>query len=99
MTEALFEPAMALALFRAAMYEGAKVKRCTMRPEPETNEMVVSSLHPGVTCQQVRENTGWEVRFAGDAGETEAPAPGELEVLRDLHARTARAHGAGREGE
>ena len=71
---------------------------CTMRPDPETNEFVVSSLHPGVTSEQVRRNTGWEIRFADDlasggGGETPPPAAGELEILRDLHARTARAHG------
>jgi glutaconate CoA-transferase subunit B len=67
---------------------------CIMRPDPETNEMTVSSMHPGVTRDQVRDNTAWEVRFAGTVEETVPPAPGELEVLRDLHARTARAHGA-----
>jgi glutaconate CoA-transferase subunit B len=66
---------------------------CVMRPESETNEMVVTSLHPGVTPEQVSENTGWEVRFAPDVSETVPPTPYELDVLRDLHARTARAHG------
>jgi glutaconate CoA-transferase subunit B len=67
---------------------------CIMRPDPETNELVVTTLHPGITCQQVRENTGWDVRFAETVAETEPPAAMELEILRDLHARTARAHGA-----
>jgi glutaconate CoA-transferase subunit B len=51
------------------------------------------SLHPGVTREQVRENTGWSVRFAGSVAETPAPHTHELEALRDLNARTARAHG------
>ncbi|MGA7411184.1 MAG: CoA-transferase subunit beta [Bryobacteraceae bacterium] len=67
---------------------------CVMRPDPETSEMVVTSLHPGITREQVREQTSWEVRFAKEMAETEPPAAGELETLRDLHARTARAHGA-----
>jgi glutaconate CoA-transferase subunit B len=66
---------------------------CVMRPEPETNEMVVTTLHPGITREQVREKTGWEVRFAEQVAETAAPTVEELAVLRDLHARTARAHG------
>jgi glutaconate CoA-transferase subunit B len=66
---------------------------CTMRPEPETNEMVVVSLHPGITREQVVRNTGWPVRFADTVVETMPPTPEELGVLRDLHARTARAHG------
>jgi glutaconate CoA-transferase subunit B len=68
---------------------------CIMRPDPETNAWVVASLHPGITPALVRENTGWDVRFAGAAAETEPPSALELEVLRDLHARTARAHGVG----
>ena len=67
---------------------------CTMRPDRETNEMVVASLHPGITRQQVRENTSWEVRFGSEVLETPPPTAGELEVLRALHARTALAHGA-----
>ena len=65
---------------------------CIMRPDPETNELVVTSLHPGIGCQQVRENTGWDVRFAETVAATERPTAMELETLRDLRARTARAH-------
>ena len=66
---------------------------CTMTPEPESKEFEVVSLHPGVTRDQVRGATGWDVRFAGQVGETPAPTVRELEALRDLNARTARAHG------
>jgi glutaconate CoA-transferase subunit B len=67
---------------------------CVMRPDDETKEMVVSSLHPGVNRDQVQQATGWEVRFAAEVSETPPPSADELEVLRELHARTARAHGA-----
>jgi glutaconate CoA-transferase subunit B len=66
---------------------------CLMRPDPETNEMTVTSIHPGVTREQVVENTGWDVRFAHELKETAPPTVTELEALRDLHARTAHAHG------
>jgi len=66
---------------------------CIMRPDPETNEMTVVSLHPGIRREQVAENTGWEVKFAAAVEETPPPNAMELEVLRELHARTARAHG------
>lgn len=62
-------------------------------PDPETREMTVTAIHPGVTREQIRSNTGWTVRFADHVIETPAPAPGELSALRDLHARTAAAHG------
>ncbi len=66
---------------------------CSMTSDPVSNEFVVRSLHPGVTREQVRENTGWDVRFAGTVEETAPPNQLELEKLRDLNARTAAAHG------
>lgn len=66
---------------------------CIMTPEAGSNEFVVTSLHPGVTREQVIENTGWSSRFADQLTETAAPTDAELEVLRALEARTAPAHG------
>lgn len=66
---------------------------CIMEPDPQSRELTVTSLHPGVSRQDVVDATGWAVRFADDVTETPAPTPEELEVLRDLHARTAKAHG------
>jgi len=72
---------------------------CIMRPDAETNEMVVTSLHPGITRERVRQNTSWDTRFADTVVETEPPSAEQLEVLRELHARTARAHGVAGGGE
>jgi glutaconate CoA-transferase subunit B len=72
---------------------------CTMRPHPETNEFEVTSLHPGVSVEQVVAQTGWAVRFAAVVEETPPPTPAELETLRDLNARTAAAHGQASAGE
>jgi len=66
---------------------------CVFEPDPRTREMTVTSIHPGVGRAQIVANTGWSVRFAGSVAETEPPSARELEVLRELHARTARAHG------
>ncbi|PWV98925.1 glutaconate CoA-transferase subunit B [Hoeflea marina] len=63
------------------------------KPDPETKEFVVTSLHPGVTRETVQETCGWSVRFATDLEETPAPTAAELAVLRDLKARTEKAHG------
>jgi glutaconate CoA-transferase, subunit B len=65
---------------------------CLMRPDPLTRESVVVSLHPGVTREQVRANTGWPVRLADDLAETPPPTAAELGTLRDLQRRTERAH-------
>jgi glutaconate CoA-transferase subunit B len=66
---------------------------CIFEPDPETKEMTVTSIHPGVSREQIAENTGWSVRYAANVAQTKPPTAEELQVLRDLHARTARAHG------
>src|SRR5262249_47142129 len=66
---------------------------CLFEPDPVSKEMTVTSIHPGVTRDEIAAATGWPVRFAGNLAETPKPTPAELQVLRDLHARTARAHG------
>jgi glutaconate CoA-transferase, subunit B len=66
---------------------------CVFEPDAETKEMSVVSIHPGVTREQIQEATGWPLRCAEAVTETPAPTTAELGVLRDLQARTARAHG------
>jgi glutaconate CoA-transferase subunit B len=62
-------------------------------PEPGSNEMIVTSIHPGVTRQQIAESSGWPARYAATVTETPPPTATELHALRELHARTKRAHG------
>jgi acyl CoA:acetate/3-ketoacid CoA transferase beta subunit len=57
---------------------------CVFEPDPETKELVVVSLHPGVSREHVIEATGWEIRFAArwrnpepSANELEDPARAE----------------------
>jgi glutaconate CoA-transferase, subunit B len=66
---------------------------CVFEPDPLTKEMTVVSIHPGVTREEIDRNTGWQVKYAADAATTPAPSAEELTVLRELHARTKRAHG------
>jgi len=66
---------------------------CIMEPEAGSHEFIVTSLHPGVTREQVIDSTGWPVRFATEVATTRAPTVEELAALRDLEARTAAAHG------
>lgn len=65
---------------------------CLMRPGAD-NELEVISIHPGVSRQQIVEATGWPIRFAAQPEETAPPTDEELDTLRDLYARTNRAHG------
>jgi len=66
---------------------------CIFEPDPQTRELTVTSLHQGVTDDQVREATGWPVRFAENVQRIAPATDHELAVLRDLHRRTLIAHG------
>lgn len=62
-----------------------------LRPDPVTKELTLVALHPGATIEGAREATGWELRVTEEVATTEPPTDEELEVLRELHARTAAA--------
>ena len=51
--------------------------------DEDTCRMQVESLHPGVTFEQVQENTGFELGRVKDVEETVPPAEEELRLLRD----------------
>lgn len=68
---------------------------CLLRPAPDTKELTVVSLHPGVTREEVENATRWPIRFAERVSETAPPDDRELAVLRELKDRTVRAHGGG----
>lgn len=65
---------------------------CIMETDATTKEFVVTSIHPGVTREQIQEHTGWTVHYADQVVETPPPNELELRVLRDLNERTDRAH-------
>ncbi|MCK9534383.1 MAG: CoA-transferase subunit beta [Pseudomonas sp.] len=65
---------------------------CVMETHPESKEFIVTSIHPGVTREQIQDNTGWTLTYADNVIETAAPTERELSVLRDLNERTARTH-------
>jgi glutaconate CoA-transferase subunit B len=62
-----------------------------MRPDPETRELVLTAVHPGVSADQVRAATGWDLRIADDLGSTRAPAEAELSAVRELEAASVEA--------
>ena len=49
----------------------------------ETGEMVLRTLHPGVTLERVQESMGWEPKVAEGIGETPAPSNDELRLIRE----------------
>ena len=64
-----------------------------LTPDPISRELTLTSIHPGIDIGQVQNATGWELKVSPDLITTAAPAAHELAALRDLQARTARAHG------
>jgi glutaconate CoA-transferase subunit B len=47
-------------------------------------EAFLASVHPGHTVDEVRAETGWDLRVADGVGETPAPSPLELAHIRRL---------------
>ncbi|MFD9733534.1 CoA-transferase subunit beta [Umezawaea sp. NPDC059074] len=57
-----------------------------LRPDPETCELTLTHLHPGVDLATAKANTGWDLKVSADLGTTAAPTEQELSALRDLTA-------------
>ena len=53
-----------------------------LSPDPATCELVLTHVHPGVTVEQVRAATGWELRVAEGLETTPPPTAEELETVR-----------------
>jgi glutaconate CoA-transferase, subunit B len=66
---------------------------CIFEPDAVSKELVVTSIHQGVTREQIQENCGWVVKFAAHVADTPVPTDLELSTLRDINARTKIAHG------
>ena len=58
-----------------------------LEPDPETAALTLTQLHEGVTVEQAREATGWELAVAEQWQVTEPPHDDELAALRELLAR------------
>jgi len=58
-----------------------------LEPHPDSLELVLAALHEGVSVEQAREATGWELAVAEDVHVTEPPSERELGALRELLAR------------
>jgi glutaconate CoA-transferase subunit B len=53
-----------------------------LRFEAVSKEMILVSTHPGVTVDQVLENTGWPLKVAAGLAETAKPTQAEIEMLQ-----------------
>lgn len=55
---------------------------CIMEPD-EYGELIVTALHPEKTIEEVRDNTGWDIKVMPDLQITPKPAEKELRILRE----------------
>lgn len=53
-----------------------------LRFEAESKEMILTAVHPGVTVDEVVENTGWPLKIAEEVETTPAPTAEELTLIR-----------------
>lgn len=52
--------------------------------DKDTREMCVLGLHPGVSAEEVQDNTGFDLHIPTDVPRTQPPEANELAVLREL---------------
>jgi glutaconate CoA-transferase, subunit B len=63
-----------------------------LRPHPQSEELQLAAIYPGVAPEAARAATGWPLAVADDLQVLPPPAASDLRVLRELHARTEEAH-------
>jgi glutaconate CoA-transferase, subunit B len=56
--------------------------KCVLR-FGEDGEAFLSTVHPGVTVEDVKENTGWKLRVAANVKPTPEPNEAELKAIRE----------------
>ncbi len=52
------------------------------RFHPETREAFLSQVHPGVSVEQVKQETGWDLKIAPEPAQTLPPTAQDLSVIR-----------------
>jgi glutaconate CoA-transferase subunit B len=58
-----------------------------LEPDPETHELTLTRLHEGVTVEEARAATGWDLKVADSIRVVAPPTDIELEELRRLRNR------------
>jgi glutaconate CoA-transferase subunit B len=61
-----------------------------LEPDPDTCELTLTALHPGVTVEQAAAATGWPLRVAASLADSAPPTDQELTALRALTTRGAK---------
>lgn len=61
--------------------------RGILRFDSDTKEMVLDSVHPGVSVEEILEHTGWQLRLASKMKKTEPPTKREIRIIRKYDPR------------
>ncbi|MCL6612010.1 MAG: glutaconate CoA-transferase [Peptococcaceae bacterium] len=71
---------------RAGLLGGGPVAVVTskgvFRFHPETREMYLHTIYPGVEAEEIRQSVGWDLKIAGDLQVAPDPSEAELAALR-----------------
>jgi glutaconate CoA-transferase, subunit B len=67
-----------------------------LEPDPDTCELTLTRLHPGVEAEQAREATGWDLAVSGKVETSPPPTSAELDTLRALEGATSTARATDR---
>jgi glutaconate CoA-transferase subunit B len=58
--------------------------RAILAPEPNTGELMLAALYPGVTFEEAAQGVGWELRRHAVLEPVDPPTEDELQLLRDV---------------
>lgn len=65
---------------------------CVLDFEPTSKQMRIVSVHPGVSVEQVQENTGFDIIVPDDLVQTPEPTAAQLEIIDALDPNNLRAN-------
>ena len=65
-----------------------------LEPDPMTRELTLTGLYPGVSPEEAKAGTGWDLAISASLEVLDPPSPEELSALRKLQAMTPGSEGA-----
>jgi glutaconate CoA-transferase subunit B len=65
-----------------------------LEPAPVTGELTLTGLYPGVSPDEAKAGTGWDLAISASLEVLDPPSPEELSALRKLQAMTPGSEGA-----
>ena len=65
-----------------------------LEPDPVTRELTLTGVYPGVSPEEAKAGTGWDLAISAGLEVLDPPSPEELSALRKLQAMTPGSEGA-----